>query len=72
MSLPHQLWKYHESHKMWIFDFETYEHVISTLSSTNFPIVVSIEELPAFLVKGITAIAVHFIVEVDVIVVVLL
>ena len=64
MSLPHQLWKYHESHKMWIFDFETYEHVISTLSSTNFPIVVSIEELPAFLVKGI--------VEVDVIVVVLL
>lgn len=52
-SLPHTMCKYQDSHKMWIFDFETYEHVISTLSSTTFPIVVSVEELPSFLFKGI-------------------
>ena len=52
-SLPPNYCRYKESLRLWIFDFEIYDQIISTLTSISFGVVVSLEELPLFLVKGL-------------------
>lgn len=52
-SLPPDMCKYDESKKLWIFDLEIFETMISHLTSSAFSSFVEVTELPKFLSNGL-------------------